>query len=61
MDLTQEDNKANSEKHADKKRTACIICGSEAEFRIRGVAKDCYCKECAEEYFGLDALDKMEW
>lgn len=38
----------------------CHICGKEASFCIKGT-NDCYCIECAEEFFGdLSLLEKIE-
>ena len=37
----------------------CIICGNEAEFRIRD-SSESYCKDCAEEQFDdLGYLEKV--
>lgn len=45
---------------APKKSPVCIICGAKAEFCMRGLHKNTYCKECAEAYFGLlEYLDKL--
>jgi len=60
MDITdQEDEEEISEAPAPKKSPVCIICGNKAEFCVRGVPKDSYCRECAEECFGIDALDRI--
>ena len=38
----------------------CHICGKEAKYCIRGT-NDCYCEECAREFFGdLDLLEKID-
>ena len=38
----------------------CVICSVQAEYCVRGVPEDCYCKECAEEFFqSLEDLDKL--
>jgi hypothetical protein len=38
----------------------CVICSVNAEYCIRGVPEDCYCRECAEEFFqSLEDLDKF--
>ncbi|MEM4397173.1 MAG: hypothetical protein QW757_00950 [Candidatus Woesearchaeota archaeon] len=46
---------------SNQKKTLCIICEEkEAEYCIKGIPKDCYCKECAEESFGsVDVLEKL--
>jgi hypothetical protein len=43
------------------KKSLCIICEeNEAEFCIRGLPKDCYCEECAEENFGdVQVLERI--
>lgn len=44
----------------DKKSSDCIACGKKAEFCMRGLPKNCYCKACAEAYFKfLNYLDKL--
>ncbi|MEM2138754.1 MAG: hypothetical protein QXM96_01220 [Candidatus Woesearchaeota archaeon] len=49
------------EKNSIQKKPLCIICEEkESEYCIKGIPKDCYCKECAEESFGsLDFLEKL--
>ena len=42
------------------KQRTCIVCSDPAEFCVRGVPEDSYCKECASELFTLDDLDKIE-
>ena len=38
----------------------CIICGKEAAYCIKGTS-DCYCEDCAKEFFGdLDLLEKID-
>lgn len=38
----------------------CIICGKEAEYKIKGTS-NFYCKECAEELFSdLSVLVKID-
>ena len=45
------------EKKPEKK---CIACGGKAEFCMRGVPKNTYCKDCAEEYLKfLSYLEKL--
>jgi hypothetical protein len=37
-----------------------IVCGQEAQFCMRGIPKNTYCRECAENYFQmLEYLDKI--
>lgn len=44
-----------------KKNPSCIVCGAKAEFCMRGLPKNTYCRECAEAYFELlEYLDKLE-
>jgi hypothetical protein len=45
----------------NNKNGLCIICEEkEAEFCIRGLPKDCYCKECAVESFGdIEVLERL--
>ena len=39
---------------------SCIICGAKAEFCMRGLPKNTYCRKCAEAYFGLlEYLDQL--
>lgn len=46
---------------ATKKNSSCIVCSAKAEFCMRGLPKNTYCKECAEAYFGLlEYLDQLE-
>ena len=43
-----------------RKSPVCIVCGAKAEFCMRGIPKNTYCRGCAEAYFGLlDYLDKL--
>jgi len=45
---------------APKKHASCIACGAKAEFCMRGLPKNTYCRECAEAYFGLlEYLDQL--
>lgn len=45
---------------APRKDSSCIVCGAKAEFCMRGLPKNTYCRECAEAYFGLlEYLDKL--
>ncbi|MBN2052805.1 hypothetical protein JW756_04850 [Candidatus Woesearchaeota archaeon] len=47
-------------KPSPKKNPSCIVCGTKAEFCMRGIPKNTYCRECAENYFGLlEYLDKL--
>ena len=56
-DKTQE---ANSDSDKDKKSGECIICGKKAEYCMRGLPKNSYCRKCAEAYFKfLNYLDKL--
>lgn len=43
------------------KKSLCIICEEKhAEFCIRGLPRDCYCRECAIEQFGdVDVLERL--
>ena len=47
-------------KHLRKERQ-CIVCEEKtALFCVKGIPKDCYCKDCAEEQFGeLEMLEKL--
>lgn len=50
----------NSDSDKDKKSDGCIICGKKAEYCMRGLPKNTYCRECAEAYFKfLNYLDKL--
>lgn len=43
-----------------KKDPGCIVCSAKAEYCMRGLPKNTYCKECAEAYFGmLEYLDTL--
>ena len=43
-----------------KAAQTCIVCGESAEFCMRGIPKNTYCRECAENYFELlDYLDRL--
>jgi hypothetical protein len=45
---------------APGKNPVCIVCGLKAEFCMRGLPKNTYCRDCAEAYFELlDYLDKL--
>jgi hypothetical protein len=38
----------------------CIVCAKPAEFCMRGVPENTYCRECAKDYFKLlSYLEKM--
>ncbi len=46
--------------HSPKNNPSCIICSAKAEFCMRGLPKNTYCRECAEAYFGLlEYLDQQ--
>ncbi|MBC8494906.1 hypothetical protein H8D36_02005 [archaeon] len=48
------------EKKLLKERTTCIMCGATAEFCMRGIPSNTYCKDCTKEYFKLlGYLDKL--
>jgi hypothetical protein len=64
MDITEEstenENSEGSALATPKKNPKCIVCGAKAEFCMRGIPKNTYCKDCAESYFGLlEYLDKL--
>jgi hypothetical protein len=66
MGLTQENEQKEDEakslksKLCPKKDANCIICGAKAEFCMRGIPKNTYCRECAEAYFQMiDYLDSL--
>lgn len=43
-----------------KTKRTCIICGKSAEYCMRGIEKNAYCKDCALDYFKfLNYLEKM--
>jgi hypothetical protein len=48
-------------KELPKKKKLCIMCEEkEAQFSIKGIPKDCYCRQCAIESFGdVDVLEKI--
>ena len=53
-------------RQAEKKLTdeltskKCMICGDPAEFCMRGIPHNLYCRECALEYFKfLNYLEKL--
>jgi hypothetical protein len=58
------DDKEPADENTAKKKAkqpVCIICSDPAEFCVRGVPEDSYCKECASELFQtLDDLDRIE-
>jgi hypothetical protein len=60
MDSFVSDAKASVKENRLKKRL-CALCEiNSAEFCIRGLEKDCYCRQCAEEQFGdLELLEKL--
>jgi|GEM_PF-2364023 len=50
----------NSDSDNDKKSSECIACGKKAEYCMRGLPKNTYCKACAEAYFKfLNYLDRL--
>ncbi|MFH1506687.1 MAG: hypothetical protein ABIE94_06940 [archaeon] len=39
----------------------CMVCGSKAVFCMRGLPKNSYCKDCAEDHFKfLNYLEKLK-
>ncbi|MFH1770189.1 MAG: hypothetical protein ABH828_01390 [archaeon] len=48
----------------DEKETKpknCIVCKEPAEFCMRGIPDNCYCKACAKDYFKLlSYLEKLK-
>jgi hypothetical protein len=47
------------EKRLTKKKK-CIACNEEAEFCMRGLPENIYCRDCAQEYFKfLNYLEKL--
>lgn len=47
------------EKRLTKKKK-CIACNEEAEFCMRGLPENTYCRDCAQEYFKfLNYLEKL--
>jgi hypothetical protein len=44
-----------------QKKSICIICEeNDAVYCIKGLPKDCYCRECAEDNFGdVSVLEKL--
>lgn len=64
MALTSEkkekNQEANSDNNKDKESSECIVCGKKAEYCMRGIPKNTYCRKCAEAYFKfLNYLDKL--
>jgi len=44
-----------------QKKSSCIVCGQPAEFCMRGIPDNTYCKPCAKDYFKLlGYLDKLK-
>ncbi|MFH1590178.1 MAG: hypothetical protein ABIB43_06440 [archaeon] len=43
------------------KKQSCIACKKPAEYCMRGIPENCYCKECAQDYFKLlSYLEKLK-
>ena len=39
----------------------CVLCDNDAEYFVRSLTNDCYCKDCATSQFGdIDYLEKIE-
>ena len=38
----------------------CVLCGENAEYCVKDMKNECYCKECAETNFDLDNLEKIK-
>jgi hypothetical protein len=60
IDMAEEVSSAEKSFHKQSDKL-CFICESnKAEFCIKDVPGDCYCKACAEEAFGdVDCLEKI--
>jgi hypothetical protein len=59
-DWENDDEESSSEAEL-KRDSQCIVCKEKAEFCMRGLPKNTYCRDCAEAYFGLlEYLDKLE-
>ena len=51
---------SKTDNDSDKNNSNCILCGKKAEFCMRGLPKNTYCRKCAEAYFKfLNYLDKI--
>jgi len=61
MPLTsKKEGKKFSESDNNTNNPVCIICGAKAEYCMRGIPKNTYCRKCAEAYFKfLNYLDKL--
>ena len=50
----------SSNSNKDKKSSKCVSCGKKAEYCMRGIPDNTYCRACAEAYFKfLNYLDKI--
>jgi hypothetical protein len=38
----------------------CVICSEPAKFCIRGLRENSYCRDCAEDLFQLEDLDRLD-
>ena len=44
-----------------EQKKICVVCGGTAEFCMRGMPENKYCKPCAKDYFKLlGYLDKLK-
>ena len=58
--LKEEKKLSKPDSDSDKKDSGCIICSVKADYCMRGLPKNRYCKACAEAYFKfLNYLDKL--
>ncbi|MAG38724.1 hypothetical protein CMO90_01420 [Candidatus Woesearchaeota archaeon] len=61
MDIKKKVKKAENElKKGRVKEKICVVCGKTAQYCMRGLPENKYCKECAKDYFKLlGYLDKL--
>lgn len=48
--LIRKEVKDEEQKNRQQAKT-CMVCGKKAEYCMRGIPKNTYCKECALDYF----------
>ncbi len=60
--IIREIKKTEKKQHKKKKeQKKCIICGKKAEYKVKGMPNNTYCKECAKENFKfLNYLEKIK-
>ena len=60
LSVKREVKKAAAKLKKDSLKKSCIICGKKAEYCMRGIHNNTYCKKCAVSYFKfLNYLEKL--